>query len=83
MAQSLFKNHKKTMRKIKHLYYKLNKSQNLQAIKALEFQTKLYALIHQSQDQDPIELLKQLDINDVPLESLQKWLAQMSTPTQH
>ncbi|MCE2716396.1 MAG: hypothetical protein ACK4V2_03775 [Pseudomonadota bacterium] len=83
MAQSLFKNHKKTLRRTKALYHKFGDTPNTQTLKALEFQTKLHALIHQSQDQDPIERLKQLDINDVPLEALQKWITQMSASTQH
>lgn len=81
--QSLFKSHKKTLRKTKAIYHKFSDAPNTQVLKALEFQTKLHALISQSRDQDPIERLKQLDINDVPLEALQKWLGQMSTPTQH
>lgn len=76
---SLLTNYKKTLRKTKRLYHKLNDSENLQVIKALEFQSKLHTLIAQSVQQDPLECLKQMDIHDVPLELLQKWITQMGS----
>ena len=44
------------------------------ALKAVELKMKLHNLIHKSTD--PLEQLKQLDIDDVPPECLQKWLTQ-------
>ncbi len=81
--QSLYKNSKKILRKTKNLYYKSVESQQcLQAMKTLEFQSKLHGLIENSESQDPAERLKQLDIDDIPLEAMQKWVMQMNTPAQ-
>ncbi len=44
------------------------------ALKAVELKMKLHTLMHKNAD--PIEQLKQLNIDDVPPECLQKWLTQ-------
>ena len=44
------------------------------ALKAVELKMKLHTLMHKGTD--PLEQLKQLDIDDVPPECLQKWLTQ-------
>lgn len=75
---SLLKNYQKTLRKTKQIYNTLKESQTPQALKALEFQSKLCTIIEQHREHDFTERLKQLDIQDVPLEALQKWLGQMS-----
>lgn len=82
--QSLYKNSRKLLRKTKKLYYTSVESQQcLQAMKTLEFQSKLHGLIENSKNQDPAERLKQLDIEDIPLEAMKKWAMQMAVSPQH
>lgn len=77
--QSLFKRRKKTLRKTQCLYHELKESQGAQKIKILEFQVKLHDLIEQNRIYDPIERLKKIDICDIPMETLKKWIVQINS----
>jgi len=75
--QSSYKNNKKILRKTKKLYYQsIQSPQRLRAMKALEFQIKLNSHIAQSQAQDPIEQIKLLDLDDLPIELVKRWIIQ-------
>jgi len=81
--QSSYRDNKKILRKTKKLYYQSFQSpQCLRAMKALEFQVKLSSHIAQSRALDPIEQIKLLDFDDLPIELVKRWIIQseQSTP---
>lgn len=79
---SQYTNNKKILRKTKKLYYSSAElQQGGQAMKVLEFQAKLHQIMANSKDQNPVDQLNQINVEDLPVEIMQKWLRQMGMPT--